>query len=111
MTIFPMNYTQSVTISPYLSENEYGDRTYGTPVTVPAILTWSILNIIDFQGHLFISNASVTIPIEYSVDEKDKITLPNGSSPDIGSISKIFDEEAEEYIYTKIYLGKSAPGG
>ena len=110
MPLFEMNYTRSVTIAPFISEDLYGARTYGPPVVVPAILTYMVKDIKDFRGNTFISDAWIAVPPNTVVSEKSKITLPNGSSPFIGSISKIYDEEAEDYLYTEIYTGKVAPG-
>jgi hypothetical protein len=110
MPLFELNFTRSVIIAPYTGEDKYGERTYGTAVVVPAILVWLVKDIKDFRGNTFIADAWVAIPPEYNVSERDKITLPNGASPYIGSISKVFDEEAEEYLYTEIYVGKVAPG-
>lgn len=110
MPLFEMNWTRTVTIAPYVGEDRFGARTYGEAIAVPCILTWLVKDIKDFRGNTFISDAWIAIPPEYTVGERDKITLPDGSSPFIGSISKIFDEEAEDYLYTEIYIGKVAPG-
>jgi hypothetical protein len=110
MSLFELNFTRSVTIAPYTGEDRYGERTFGTARIVPAILVWMVKDIKDFRGNTFIADAWVAIPPEYTVGERDKVTLPNGSSPYIGSISKVYDEEAEEYLYTEIYVGKVAPG-
>ncbi|HEX2955692.1 MAG TPA: hypothetical protein VHO70_02605 [Chitinispirillaceae bacterium] len=110
MPLIDLNFTRSVTIAPYVGEDRFGKRTYGPAVVVPAIITWLVKDIKDFRGNTFIADAWVAIPPEYAVGERDKITLPNGASPFIGSISQIFDEEAEEYLYTEIYIGKVAPG-
>lgn len=110
MGLFEMNYTRSVTIAPYTGEDRYGARTYGDAVVVPAILTSMIKDIKDFRGNTFLSDAWIAVPPDTTVGERDRITLPDGSAPYIGSISKIYDEEAEEYLYTEIYIGKVAPG-
>jgi hypothetical protein len=105
-----MNWTRTVTITPYIGEDRYGARIYGEAATVPCILAWLVKNIKDFRGNTFISDAWIAIPPEYTIAERDQVTLPDGSTPFIGSISKIFDEEAEDYLYTEVYVGKVAPG-
>jgi hypothetical protein len=105
-----MNYTRTVTIENYIGEDRYGLRTYGPATVVPATLTSMVKDIKDFRGNTFLSDAWIAVPPDTVVRERDKITLPDGSAPYIGSISKIYDEEAEEYLYTEIYIGKVAPG-
>lgn len=110
MSILEMDFTRAVTITPCTGEDRYGKKTYGTPVTVPAIITSLDKNIKDFRGNTFLVSGWVAVPPDTAVSIKDQVTLPDGLASYIGSISKIFDEEARDYLYTEIYVGKVAPG-
>lgn len=110
MPLFPMVYTRSVTIEPFISEDVYGARTYGEAVTVPAILSYLAKDIKDFRGNTFITDAWIAVPPDTVVNERSRITLPDGTAPFIGSISRVYDEEAQDYLYTEIYIGKVMPG-
>lgn len=110
MPLFAMNYTRSVVITPCTGEDRYGARTYGEPFTVPAITTYLEKNIKDFRGNVFITAAWVAIPPEYEVTYNSMVELPDGTTPYVGSVSDIFDEEAEEILYKEVYVGRIAPG-
>lgn len=110
MPLFPMIYTRSVIIEQFVSEDKFGARTFGEAVTVPAILTYLVKDIKDFRGNTFIADAWIAVPPGTDITEKSRVTLPDGNTPFIGSISRIYDEEAMDYLYTEIYIGKVMPG-
>lgn len=105
-----MNYTRSVTIAPCTAEDVYGTRTYGTAVTVPAVIDYLIKNIKDFRGNEFITSGWLALPPTTAVTYSSKITMPDGSTPYIGSIGDAFDEEAGEVLYKEVYVGRVSPG-
>lgn len=110
MPLFPMRFTRTVNISLCTGEDRYGARTYGTPITVPAIISNLEKNIKDFRGNVFITAAWVAIPPGYDVTYNSIVELPDGTKPYVGSVAKVYDEEAEEFLYTEVYVGKVAPG-
>ena len=108
--LFELYYTRSVVIEPCASEDVNGNRTYGTPVTVPAIIDYTTKNIKDFRGNEYISSAWVCVPPDTVIAYNSRVTLPNGMQPYVGSITEAFDEEAGEVLYLEIYTGRVAPG-
>lgn len=107
---FELEFSRSVEIAPFISRNVYGTCTYGTPVTVPACIDYTIKNIKDFRGNDLITSAWIALPADFSINYQDQITLPNGEKPYIGSIDDAYDEEAREVLYKIIYVGRVAPG-
>jgi hypothetical protein len=110
MPLFEMEFTRSVTIAPCTGEDRYGKKTFGEAVEVPAILSFMEKNIKDFRGNTFLSSSWVAVPPDTVVSNKDQVVLPDGSTAYIGSIAKIYDEEAQDFLYTEIYIGRVAPG-
>jgi hypothetical protein len=102
-----IEFTRSVTLTPCISKDSFGKVTYGTPFTVPACISYTIKNIIDMRGNTFITSAKIDIPYDTHIVSEDKITLPNGSTPYIGSISEAYDEEARKVLYKIVYVGKT----
>ena len=105
-----MRYTRSVQIAQCTSEDVYGNRIYGTAVTVPAVIDYLIKNIKDFRGNEFITSGWLALPPSTTVSYNSKITLPDGSSPYIGSIGDAYDEEAGAVLYLEVYVGRVSPG-
>jgi len=105
-----MDYTRSVQIAPCTSEDIYGNRTYGTAVTVPACIDYIIRNIKDFRGNEFITSGWIALPPSTTVAYNSQITMPDGTHPYIGSIGDAFDEEARAVLYKEVYVGRVKPG-
>jgi hypothetical protein len=108
--LFEMVYTRSVTIAPCISTDLHGKNTYGTAVTVPACVDYTVKNIRDFDGNTFITSAWIALPPTTTINYKSKVTLPNSDTSYVGSISEAYDEEAGEVLYLEVYLGRVAPG-
>lgn len=110
MSLFELNFTRSVTIEYCTSENKYGSRTYTEPITVPAIISYTVKNIKDFRGNTFITAAWIALPPGIGVFYDSRVTIPGEETSFVGSINKIFDEEAGDFLYTELYCGRVAPG-
>lgn len=108
--LFELEYPRSVSIEPFVSENVYGARTFGTPVVSPACVEYTVKNVKDFRGNEYIADAWIALPPGTDIDYDYRVTLPNSSTPYIGSISYVYDEEAQEVEYVEVYVGRVAPG-
>jgi hypothetical protein len=107
---FKQSFSRSVTIAPWVSTDVYGKDTYGTPVRSEANIDYIIKDIKDFRGNEFITSAWIALPPTTRIFWKDKVTLPDGSSPYIGSIGEGYDEESKQLSYREIYVGRVKPG-
>ncbi len=105
-----MKFNTSISVAPYVSEDVYGKRIYGTPVILPCNIDYTIKNIKDFRGNAFITASWLAFPPGTTIDYKDKITLPDGTHPYIGSISKIQNQRNGTIHYLEVYTGRVAPG-
>lgn len=108
--LFELEFTRSVTIQQSTGVDRYGKRTYGDPEEVPACISYLIKNIKDFRGNTFITSAWIALPCGTPIDMHTKITLPDGTSPYIGSFGDAYDEEARQDVYLEVYVGRVAPG-
>jgi hypothetical protein len=105
-----MDFPETVTIAPFVSSDVYGNITHGEGVTVPACIDYLIKNIKDFRGNEFITSAWVALPPATTIGYRDKLTLPDGSSPYIGSIGRAYDYESKTVVYIEVYTGRVKPG-
>lgn len=101
---------QTVTITPFSAQDAMGAKTYGTAVTVKCLVNYIEKNIKDFDNNEFITSAVIRIPGVSTVTRADKITLPNGESPYIGSISQKTNYRLNKTSYTEIWVGRIAAG-
>jgi hypothetical protein len=101
---------QSVTIAPFSAQDALGAKTYGTAATVKCFINYVEKNIKDFDNNEFITSAVIRIPGTSTVTRQDKITLPNGESPYIGSISQKTNYRLNRTSYTEIWVGRIAAG-
>jgi hypothetical protein len=101
---------QSITIAPFSAQDALGKKTYGTAVTVKCLINYVEKNIKDFDNNEFITSAVIRIPGVSTVERQDKITLPNGDTPYIGSISQKTNYRVNRVSYTEVWVGRIAAG-
>ena len=76
----------TVTIAPFASKNNYGEDTYTTTRTASAYVEPS-QNINDGNQTDEESRSKQAFIADTSITLRDKITLPDGSTPEISSIA------------------------
>jgi hypothetical protein len=106
-----MKYPQTVTLERYVSKDAYHNVTYGTPETIPAFIDYTIKKVIDFTGTEIVTSAWISFPPGTIIDYKDRVTLPDGSKPVIGSIAPICNYRTRTTQYIEVYVSKGRPGG
>ena len=93
---------ESVTISPYASRNDDNEFTYGTDVAVACRVQRKNIVIQDSQGRQVASGCQIYINGDETVGENSKITLADGTTPEILAIRTTPDEFGDAY-YKCIY--------
>jgi len=78
---------QHVTIAPATGLDSEGMRTYGTAVTVDALVIGKQKLVLDSQGRDVVSSAQVYLDGTAVVTTESKITLPDGTTPVILAVS------------------------
>lgn len=88
----------SVTIAPYASQNSAGEATYGAAVAYDCLVEYDtqkvdVLGTIDGRGGAaFVSKALVYLDGRPSIGLRDKITLPDGATPQILAVKSYSDQ-------------------
>ena len=86
---------------------DYGDTaSYADAVTIYAHLVQEDHKVLNTSGQEEISTATLVIPEARDIDTNDRITLPDGSTPQIIKVNKL--TFAGDTYGVLVYLGKSA---
>lgn len=75
--------TETLTVAPYLSQDAYGNPTYGPAVAYPAREEWRIRRIVDQTGQERLSRARVFFDGNVPLTLRDQVTLSDGTTPPI----------------------------
>ena len=94
---------ETVTISPWVSQDAYGAVTYGMPVSYKARIGHSNKIFRGAEGQEIVAQAKVWLGATNVVSTKDRITMPDGTTPPIISTERFFDESGPSH--TVLYLG------
>src|SRR5665647_1421872 len=105
-----MKFSKSITLAPYVSKDAFHKNTYGTAVTVDANIFPIIKIYTDKSGSEVVSSAKLMLPKNTVIGYDDKITLPDNSTPYIGSIASESNQRTGECHYIEVYLSRLKPG-
>lgn len=103
MNDFTHMMPHTVTHTPVSSRNSYGKITYGTAVSYTARVVYRNKQVRSPSGELVMAAGTVWFAGTVSMSPDDKITLPDGSTPQIISVEKYADDVEDRF--TKIYFG------
>jgi hypothetical protein len=85
--------TQTITQAAYAGQDQYGKPTYGPPQSRPARIELRIETLADQQGQERVSNTVVTCDGDIPITLRDKVTLPDGTSPAIQAVYSLEDPD------------------
>ncbi|HSC58825.1 MAG TPA: hypothetical protein VLC11_04635 [Gemmatimonadales bacterium] len=105
-------YAQSVTVKPWSRDDAFGAPVYGTAVVYEARVEALNKLIKDMKGRDTIATSRVFVGLSAAgaalnlgpQAARASITLPDGSSPSILSVSNVPDETGQPYA-TVVYCG------
>ena len=104
----------TVTYKRYLSSDSYGTRTYGSAVSLKAIIDWKQKQVRTMEGILTVSRASimfldiaaiVTATAGEGINDLDSLVLPDGTTGPILDMSGFIDAGTGHPIATEVWLG------
>ena len=101
-----MIFTQSIILEKRISQDVYGSGTYGDPSTVPAAIDYVIKNIKDFKGNTILTSAWIAVPPGTNIDLSDRLTMPDGTNPYIGSVAPTFNYRTGDVHYIEVFVGR-----
>ena len=94
---------QTVSISPFVSRDQYGVPTYGTAKVVKARIGNDSRIIKSPDGSMITVTASVWLGKALNVTTQDRILLPDGTTPPILKVEQPWDQV--DHHHTKLLLG------
>lgn len=75
----------------YTGMDAYGKPSYGAPVTQMARVEFRLRTVVDATGAERMSRARVFLNGTVQMDIKDKVTLPDGTTPPILALYEVFE--------------------
>lgn len=75
--------TDSIVHEAFASQDGYGAPTYSAPVIRPGRLEYKIRRIVDSTGEERLSRARVFFDGTFTLELRDRLTLPDGTAPRI----------------------------
>lgn len=94
-------FSQTITVAPYVSQNSYGEPTYGTAVSYTARVQGKMQMVRDSMGQERVSTATCYVATTAVIGPKDRLVLPSGfspASPPILSVQRQADELGDHHI-------------
>jgi hypothetical protein len=91
--------TQTVLHAPYTGQDGYGASTYGPAVTREASIQYDVRQIPTPQGEQARSMTLVFLNGNAPVGARDKLTLPDGTSPAIQQLVAVMDVDGHPSHY------------
>ena len=85
--------------SAYTGQDSYGKPIYAAPVNHSARVEYRTTTVTNVQGQERTSNAVVFLDSDISINVRDKITLPDGTSPAIQDIKSPRHEDAPPRVH------------
>lgn len=83
----------SVVWSPFVSRDQFGAPTYGTPTTLRARVVRKHRLVRDISGQQVVSTAQAwIISGDSEIGSTDQVTLPDGTTPVIAAVERQGDE-------------------
>lgn len=98
-----------VSHSSYTGQDGTGTPTFSAAVNRPAIVEQKLrYRQSSSSGRLILTKSKVTFMTPVTVDSRDKIVLPDGSSDPILDIEGVVDPDTSRPYLTEIWLGDSS---
>lgn len=93
----------TVAHAPVSSRDSYGKITYGAATSYAARVVYKNKQVRSATGEVVMAAGMVWFLGTVSMSGDDKITLPDGSTPQVISVEKYADDDGDRF--TKIYFG------
>lgn len=92
-----------ISIASFVSQDKYGERTFGAPAITKARLQYREERIAIASGEEVVARGRVYLAALTGVQPEDMVTLPDGETPEILSVRRVNDEAGphHEVIFFK----------
>lgn len=95
--------TDTVQHAAYQGQDGYGAPTYGTPVARPVRVEYATQTLVVGVTGDLVNQAYLYFNWDFSLDERDQLTLETGESPRISKIERWKDEHGQQ-DYLRVHL-------
>lgn len=100
------NLQATVTHEAFVSQTAKGVRSYGAPVSRPALVEFKNHSVVSATGEMSVARATVTfLDASVVITDDDRITLPDGTTGPIIDRVGLVDKLTGQPVLTQIYLG------
>lgn len=104
----------TVTVADVATRDEYGKRTYATATSHRARISLKDERVVNLLGVEVLANIKIVLAPDAagnlpSIDAESRLTLPDGSTPEVVSFGIASDEDGPHHAV--VWVGKRAPGG
>lgn len=107
----------AVTYEPWVSINGFGDDSYGSPQSIPAIIERGARLVVDAEGREIRAEHTINLlrPIaangavgrDEPIDGRDKFTLSDGSTGRIAAVESLVNPATGAGYYHIVSIGKN----
>lgn len=93
----------TIMIEPYLDRDQYGRRIYGQAVQLRCLVSGVNQLVRAKDGAQVVSSTRVNIAGPATITNQDRITLPDGSRPDIAAVRTFADPTTGDMQNVEVY--------
>ena len=94
----------TITVEPFTSRDSYGAAVYGTAVSYRAHVFYKNHFVRGTDGELIAARGIIWIATANVISVNDRITLPDGTKPDLLSVGAAQNESGET-LYQRVDIG------
>jgi hypothetical protein len=87
-----------ITWAPQTGVDGYGQRLYGSVVSLPSRIDHSTRLVRDAQGEERVSSTQVYLATHEPIGVLDRITLPDGTTPLLLRVDRLADHQGEKWL-------------
>lgn len=87
----------TITREPFVDDDKYGERSFGAGVAVQCRIQEREERVVIQSGEEVLARGRVYLGVITGASTKDKITLPDGTTPEILAVRKVDDEDGPHH--------------
>ncbi len=91
-------FPATISIQTVASTNSYGVDSYNTAVEYSGRVVYKNKSVINATGEEVVSRGAVWLQTKTVINTTDKITLPDGSSPELISVDRPQDQDGDHHV-------------
>lgn len=98
----------TITVEPFLSRDSYGVPSYSASTNYKSRVIQKPTRVLAANGEEVVAKGVIWVGASPGITAEDRITLPDGSTPPIISVSSIPDDSGDHH--EKVFYASGTPG-